>query len=259
MKKKFGFKVFIYFLCLSFLLMMNGFTRIGPEAKERNRPVGEMISEGGVKFEVRKNVWKEVESSHFPIFQGTRIKTEKGVAVISLSDNGQMEVRPNSLFALDDNDRIILLSGGIEFRIPPTSEINFKAGNILITKSRTLQATKGSSVSSSMDEVTIGSIFIHSNSAVTVKSIQGKLSILSQDRVILAALSPKDSVTIPSTTVKGPSKVMVAKADETATGAEAGEFLGLSPWVWAGIGVGSILVGIGVWAATKSKEGTFCP
>lgn len=76
----------------------------------------------------------------------------------------------------------------------------------------------------------MGSISIHSNGSVTVKSIQGKLSILNQDRVILAALSSKESLTIPNTTVKGPSRVMVAQAGPPGGGGGAGGFLGLSSW-----------------------------
>jgi hypothetical protein len=231
MKKRFGLKAFIYFLCVSFLLMMNGFPVIGAEAKEKGIPIGEMVSKGEVKFEARENVWKEVESSHFPIFQGTRIKTEKGVAIITLSNNSQIEVGPNSLFYFDQNDRFILSQGNIEFRMPPSSEINFKAGDLSILKYRALQATKNPSVSSPKDEETMGSISIHSNGSVTVKSIQGKLSILNQDRVILAALSSKESLTIPNTTVKGPSRVMVAQHfPTTGGGGGAGGFLGLHPW-----------------------------
>jgi hypothetical protein len=230
MKKRFGLKAFIYFICVSFLLMMNGFPVIGAEAKEKGIPIGEMVSKGEVKFEARENVWKEVESSHFPIFQGTRIKTEKGVAIITLSNNSQIEVGPNSLFYFDQNDRFILSQGNIEFRMPPSSEINFKAGDLSILKYRALQATKNPSVSFPKDEETMGSISIHSNGSVTVKSIQGKLSILNQDRVILAALSSKESLTIPNTTVKGPSRVMVAQAGPPGGGGGAGGFLGLSSW-----------------------------
>jgi len=253
-------KAFVYFLCFSFLLLMNGLPRMVADAKEKSLPIGEMVSGGEVKFEARENVWKDVESSLFPIFQGTRIKTEKGLAAITLSNNGQIEATPNSLFSFDQNDRVILSQGSIEFRIPSASEINFKAGNLLIMKSRTLQATKGTTLPSSTDGVTIGSIIIHSNGAVTVKSIQGKLSILNQDRVILAALSSKDSVTVPSITVKGPSKVMVAQADQTQTGDEERKILGLSPWAWGGIILGSVLVGVGIWAATRAEgpEGPSC-
>lgn len=211
MLKKFKCEKFIYFLCISFLLMMNGFP-IRAEAKEKSIPIGEMVSNGEVKFEARENVWKEVESSYFPIFQGSRIKIEKGVAIITLSNNSQIEVSPNSLFSFDQNDRFILSQGNIEFRIPPSSEISFRVGNLTILKSRTLQATKNLSASSPKDEETMGSISIHSNGSVTVKSVQGRISILNQDHVVLAALSSKDSVTIPSITVGGPSKVMVAQA-----------------------------------------------
>jgi hypothetical protein len=220
MKKRFGFKVFIYFLCGSFLLMMNGFPRSIAEAKEKVIPIGEMVSKGEVKFEARQNVWKGVESSHFPIFQGTKIKIEKGVAIVTLSTNSQIEVSPNSLFSFDQNDQFILSQGSIEFRIPSGSEINFKVGNLSILKSPILQATKDPSAVPPNGKEVIGSISIHANGSVTVKTIQGKLSILNQDHVVLAALSSKDSVTIPSITVGGKPPVMVAVVGDTGPSEE---------------------------------------
>jgi len=244
MKKRLVGKGFIYFLFISFLLMMNGFP-MGAEAKEKVIPIGEMVSKGDVKFEARENVWKEVESSYFPIFQGSRIKTENGVGIIALSNNSQIEVSPNSLFSFDPNDQFVLSQGNIEFRIPPSSEINFRVGNLSILKSRTLQATKNPSVSSPKDEGTMGSISIHSNGSVTIKSIQGRISILNQDHVVLAALTSKDSVTIPSITVGGPpSKVMVAQAP--------------GPGGLGGAGVGGLsLVHVGVIVVSTVAIATF--
>jgi hypothetical protein len=253
MKKRISLRVFVYFLCVSFLVMMNGFPRMVAEAKEKSIPIGEMISKGEVKFEARENVWKGVESSHFPIFQGTKIKTDKGIAVVTLSNNSQIEVSPNSLFYIDQNERFILSHGSVKFRIPAASEINFKVGNLSVTKSRTLQADKDPAAASSSSEETIGSISIQENGAVTVKSTKGKLTVVNQDRVVLAAVSPKDSATIPSTTVKTAPKVMVAQAGET-TASEKGEFLGISTWGWVGIIAGAAAVGGIVWAIAESTE-----
>ena len=254
MKKRFGFNVCIYFLCVSFLLMMNGFPRMVAEAKEKVLPVGEMVSKGEVKFEARENVWKGVESSHFPIFQGTKIKTEKGIAIVTLSNNSQIEISPNSLFSFDQKDQFLLSQGSIEFRIPSGSEINFKVGNLSILKSRTLQATKGPSAIPPSDEETIGSISIHSNGSVTVKTIQGKLSILNQDRVVLAALSSKDSVTIPSITVGGKPPVMVAQVGEAAAAAGAGTIFGASVTTVIAVLAGAVAIG-GIAAAVSAAGG----
>jgi hypothetical protein len=70
-----------------------------------------------------------------------------------------------------------------------------------------------------------------------VKTFEGKLNVLSQDNVLLAAVPKNDSVTIPSVTVSGPSRVMVAQAGETATIATGttGSFLGISTLGWVGI------------------------
>lgn len=215
MKKGMFFKTFVYFLSISFLLLMNGFPRIAAEAKERGIPIGEMVSKGEVSFEARENVWKKVEPSHFPIFQGVKIKTEKGLASIALGNNSHIEVGQNSFFSFDQIDRLQLCQGGINFRISPDAELNFKIGNLLVTKSRSLQASKGPIVASPKSEEVIGSIFIHSNGAATVKSTRGQFVILNQDRAVLASLSSPDSVTIPSTTVKTTPKTMVAQAGTT--------------------------------------------
>jgi len=262
MKKGIALKASIYFLCVSFLLMMNGFPGSLAEAKEKVLPIGEMVSKGEVRFEARQNVWKGVESSHFPIFQGTKIKTEKGIAFITLSNNSQIEVSPHSLFSIDQNDRFVLSQGSIEFRIPSTSEINFKVGNLFILKSRTLQATKDPSAAHPSDEETIGSISIHANGSVTVKSIKGKLTIMNQDRVVLAALSSNDSVTIPSTTVGGKPPVMVAQVGEASAAAGAGTIFGASVTAVIAVVAGAAAIGGIVWAvseATKAEEEPVCP
>jgi len=96
-------------------------------------------------------------------------------------------------------------------------------GNLSILKSRTLQATKGPSAAPPSDEEMIGSISIHADGSVTVKSMKGKLTIMNQDRVVLAALSSKDSVTIPSITVGGKPPVMVAQVGEAVPSEETGK------------------------------------
>jgi hypothetical protein len=233
--------------------MMNSFPRMIAEAKEVSLPIGEMVSKGTVKFETRENVWKNVESPHFPIFQGMKIKTEKGMAAIVLSDGCQIEIGPNSFFSVDQKDRIQLSQGSIEFRIPSVSELNFKVGNLSISKSRPLQASRAPTSTTPKNEETIGSITIHSNGAVTVKNVQGGLSVLDENRVILAALSFKDSVTLPSATVKTSPKTMMAQVGQTGatTTTTTGEFLGLSTWAWVGIGLAAVVAGVVVGVAAS--------
>jgi hypothetical protein len=253
MKKGIIYKMLIYFLCISFLLMMNGFQRMVAEAKEMEVPLGEMVSKGEVKFEARENVWKKVESSHFPIFQGTRVKIEKGSAIVTHSNNSQIELSQNSFFSFEQKDQLILFQGSVGFRLPSSSDINFKVGKISIIKDRALQAGKGT-YSPLKEEVTMGSISIHSNGSATIKAIQGKLSILNQDQVVLAALSSNESVTIPSTTVGGKQPVMVAQVPPAAGG--AGIFgvtgTGLAA-AGAAVGIG-IAVGVGVTSTTGDVE-----
>jgi hypothetical protein len=249
-------KTFIYFLCISFLFLTGGFHTTLTEGKEINRPIGEMISRGEVKFESKENVWKDVEPSQFPLFQGVRIKVGKGVSVITLQDNSQIEVGQNSLLSFDQSDQMHLTQGTIDFRLPSTAELSFKAGNLTVVQSKSLQASKTPSAVFPKSEATIGSISMHPNGSITVKSLQGSLSIINQERVVLAALSSKDTVTLPSVTVKSPSKVTVAQAGDTTSDREEekGKFLGISTWGWIGI-IGGVGVAAGVVALTAGGGG----
>ena len=262
MKRGFAFKVWVYLLCVSFLLLASGFHTMIAEAKEMGRPLGEMVSRGEVKFESRQTVWKNVELSQFPIFPGVRIKTEKGASLISLEGNRQIEVGENSLLSFDRNDQLHLAQGAIHFRLPSTAALSFKVGDLTVIQSKSLQASKNPAAVSPKNEATIGSISVHSNGAVTIKSLQGSLSVLSQERVVLASLSSKDTVTLPSVTVKAPPKVMVAQAGETtATGAEAEqwEFLGLTTWWWVAIVTGVVVAAVVIAVAAGGGGGGGCP
>lgn len=257
MKKGMVFKAFVYFLSISFLLLTNGFPRIVAEAAEKGIPIGEMVSRGEVKFEARDNVWKTVDPSHFPIFQGVKIKTEKGASILALTNHCQIEVGGNSLLSFDQNDRLHLVQGSIDFRIPATAWMEFKVGSLFVSPPRSLQASKSASVVLPKNEETMGSISIHPNGAVTLKSIQGSLSILNEERVVLASLSPKEMVTLPSVTVKTPSRITVAQVGETATevvskGGGKGEA------IWWGVGGGvaaaGVAAGIAIWLHHKHEH-----
>ena len=255
MEKRFAFKTFIYFLCISFLLLTNGFHTMVAGAKEIGRPIGEMVSKGEVKFEARDKVWKNVDPSHFPIFKGVKIKTEKGTSILALADNCQIEVGQNSLLTFDQSDRLHLLQGSIDFRIPATAAMEFKVGALFIIPSRSLQAAKSPSPVLPKIEEAIGSILIHSNGAVTIKSMKGSLSILSEDRVVLAALSPRDSVTLPSVIVRSPSRVMVAQAGETAAEVEKKEERRSDVLYWVGGGILAAGVAAGIAIGVSHKGG----
>ena len=258
MKERFVGKLFIYFLCISFLLLTNGFHTMVAKAKEINRPIGEMISRGDVKFESRENVWKNVQSSHFPIFEGVKIKIEKGASIIKLENNSQVEVGQNSLLSFDRNDQMRLIEGTVDFRFPPTAELSFKVEDLTVIKYRSLQASKNPAPVSPNSEDTIGSISVHPNGSITVKSIRGSLSIVNQEHVVLAALSSKDTVTIPSVAAKSPSKVMVARAGGIESDSSSGEFLGLSKWEWFWVATlvafDAVAIGVGIAIYEHNKD-----
>ena len=143
---------------------------------------------------------------------------------------------------------LVIFAGFCYPPVPAAVAMEFKIGNIFVLPSRSLHASKSPSVPLPKIEEAIGSILIHANGAVTVKSLRGSLSILSQDRVLLAALSNRDSVTIPSVTVKNPSRVMVAQAAETAREVEDKEKRREEAWWWIGGGLAAagVAAGIGI-------------
>lgn len=256
MGNRIAYKTLIYFLCLSFLLLTGGFPRMAAEATESGLPIGEMTSSGEVKFEARENVWKDVEPVQFPVFQGVRIKTEKGQALIVLAKDIRIEVGQYSLFSFQQDDQLHLLQGRVSFRIPSGADMIFRAANLSIGKPLPLQAAKSHLVSPRSEE-TVGSIALHPNGAVTVKSIRGPLSVQNQDRVVLAALSSKESVRIPSVTASGEQRQMVAQVGGPPTGPTALEepFLGLSGTTWLVISLGALgAAGAGI-AIAASGDG----
>ena len=264
MKKGFAFKAWVYLLCVSFLLLASGFHAMVAEAGEIGRPLGEMVSKGEVKFESRKAVWKNVELSQFLIFPGMRIKTEKGVSLITLEGNRQIDVREKSLLSFDRNDEIQLTQGAIHFRLPATAELSFKVAGLTVIPSASLQASKKPLPVYSKSEATIGSISVHSNGAITIKSLQGSLSVLNQERVVLAALSSKDTVTFPSVTVKVPPREMLAQAGKKTINLDphSSNFLGIPDWGWVAIVCGvAITASIVIIAATRDGggDGLSCP
>jgi hypothetical protein len=251
-KGKFLYEKFIYFLCFSFLFSITDFPRISAEAKELALPIGEIVAKGGVKYEAKEKIWKNIESSQFPIFQKGKIRTEKGQGMITLANNCRLEIDQYTHLSFDQVDRLLLSQGKMSFRIPSGTEMTFKVGNLTVTKSKVLQAAKKPTAVPAKSEETIGSISLHSNGSVTVKTLQGSLSILNQDYVHLAALSSKESITIPSTLASGKARPMVAQAGEVkevkgerkSAGDEEWEYLGLNAIEWIAVGYTAALVGV---------------
>jgi hypothetical protein len=235
MKRGFALRAWVYFLCISFLLLANGFHTMVAEAKELGRPLGEMVSRGEVKFESRKGVWKPVDPSQFPIFQRARIKTENGASLIALENKCQIDVGENSLLSFERNDQIHLTQGAVNFRLPATVGLSIKVGTLTVIRSNSLQASQNPSAVSPDSEATVGSISVHPNGAVTVKSLRGSLSVLNQERAVLASLSSKDTVTLPSVTVKVLPKETLVQAGKKTINLDphSKNFLGIPDWGWA--------------------------
>ncbi len=258
MKKAIVYGTYVYFICAFLLLPMGSFSPISASAKERLVPMGEMISNGDVKFEARENHWREVESSYFPIFQGIRIKTEKGAAIISLDNNSQIELGSDSVLFFEQSNRLSLSQGRVDFRMPSYSEMNIRVKDVSISLARSLQASKGPSAIPESNKQAIGSILIHPNGAVTVKSLQGSLSVINYDKNVLASLSSKESLTIPS--ALSSKRQRLAQVGDTnddrknspgpfemgagaAAGAAAGGGLGAGAGLWGSTSL--VMLGLG--------------
>ncbi len=68
------------------------------------------------------------------------------------------------------------------------------------------------------NEEMIGTLSLHANGSLTVKSVQGELSILDQDHIVLASLPSRETITIPSAVVSGKQRVMVAQVGDIEQG-----------------------------------------
>lgn len=256
MKHGWAFKSFTCFVCVSFLLFMGGVASLHAEGKRGALPVGEMISRGIVKFQVGENLWKRVEASSFPIFQGMTIKTEKGAAVVSLTDQNQIEIGPDSVLYFEEKDQIRLSQGRVDFRISPSRGLRLCAGNFILVGTSALHAGRGLASLPKTDEAA-GSLSIHPNSAVTIQGIQGHLTLLNQERTVLATVAPKESLTLPAAIAakigkgKTPPVQMAQVGEEedplAAKGKEAApepqKSGGLSGGAWLAIGIGVLALG----------------
>ena len=256
MKKGFLFRLLVYFLSVSFLLFINEFPRMMAEANQKTVPVAQMVSRGGVKFEVKENLWEKVETP-FPIFEGMKIKIEKGGALLALADRTRIEVDSDSLFCFEKRDQFNLLQGKINFSIQPDVPLRFKVGSLWIGKPYPLQTSKSPSVTLTKDKESAGSILMHSKGSVTVKSVQGPISVTNEDGAVLASLSSGESITFPFVMVspESPTKFAQAKPEWTEGPVEEEGFLGLSKWTWLGIGGAVALTGGIVAIAASGGDG----
>jgi hypothetical protein len=251
-KAMFGMRVL---LCLSYLVLVNGGQIVLGEAKERNLPIGEMVSRGEVRFEARENTWRDVEPFHFPVFKGSKIRTDQGVSAITLTDQTRIEVGKQSLISFSPGGELTLIQGEIGFQVPSSCQGRFRVGSLSIAPAQSDRTAKSGGVISGGNKEIIGSLSIHSNGALTVKSLRGNLSIFDQDDVVLALLSQMEQVTMPSTVVSGKERFVVSQVGDI----EDCEEPKIAWFSWEGPGIGgwgAILLNAGFLGAvvTQSSE-----
>ena len=219
MMRGFIFKLFTYLICVSFLLQMGGYSKIFAEEKGKNFPLGGMVSRGEVKFEAKDKTWRKVEPDYFPVFQGSKIKTEKGAAVISLGNDNQIEMGPDTILLFDGGRQIRLLQGQIHFHVDSPEGISIRAGKVTVANSPYSQVASTDISVSEKKAADVGTVILHSNDSVTIQSNQGRFFVFNQQRVVLAALSSKESLRIPSDSVGNPP----AERDQKTMLAQVGE------------------------------------
>jgi hypothetical protein len=246
MRHRVSFQVFSLLLCVSFLLQAGGVPAILAQEKGKNFPIGEMFSRGEVQFEAGEKIWQKVEPSYFPIFEGSKIKTENGSAIISLKNDIQIEMGANTVLLFDRKDQIQLFQGHLNFRINSPEGISIRVGKITVATSPSRAASTSMAVSKK-DAADIGAIRFPSNDSVTIRSIQGQFRVLNPQGVTLASLSPKESLSLPPGILENPpnekaEKMMLAQVGEIPPTAaeESTTYLGLSAWTWGAIGLGVV-------------------
>jgi hypothetical protein len=205
-------EVFLCFLCMAFFLMGSGVREVRSAVKEKNLPIGEMVWRGDVTVEVRENRWIRPGGMPFPIFKGVKIKTGNGTVAVSLSNNSQIELTPNSLVSFPRPDQVALLKGEVNFRMPTTGRAQLSVGSLAVMRSPSLQASKSSAPVHQKMEESIGTAALSPGGSLTVKAERGKLFVLDQDRNVVASISSRESVRIPPTQVSGKERVVLAQA-----------------------------------------------
>jgi hypothetical protein len=247
-KRGFLFKAFRCFLCVALFVLMGRFSTTLAGGMERNIPIGEMVSRGEVKFEAREKIWKDVELSYFPVLPGVKIKTEKGTATISLADHNQVEMGQKSIICFEQKDQLRIYRGRVDFRISLLKDLSLRVGNLIVIRTPPLQAAQGPAVIPPKGEEAIGFLLLQANGSLSIKSTQGQLTVLDQERKVLAVLAPQDSLTIPSTIVEKPAgekalPVMMAQVGDEEAAAQPEKYGGLSAKTWGVIGL--VVLGAG--------------
>jgi hypothetical protein len=182
--------------------------------------------------------------------------------MVTLGNGCHLEIAQNSVVSFEQMDRVHLGQGRVNFRIPSSKEMTFKVGSLWVTKPRVQQASKGAVIIPSRNEDTVGSITVHSNGSVTIKNLQGSLSIVDQDRVVVAALSSKESITIPATMASGKTDKMMAQAGEIRESRKETQnvidqewtYLGLNTIEWIAVGYAAALVGGLIYAYWPERD-----
>ena len=177
--------------------------------------------------------------------------------MVTLRNSCHLEIAQNSVISFEQPHQMHLMQGTVNFRIPSGQEMTIKVRNVEVTKPRIQQASRGTGTIPARSEDTVGSVTLHSNGSVTIRNLQGSLSIFDQDRIFLAALANKESITIPSITASGKLGTRVAQAgeikeEENRDRKRAGallwdtgewEYLGLNAVEWISVGYAKALLG----------------
>ncbi len=240
--ERFYFKLSIWFLCLSHIFIGEGFLPNLSWGQNKKLPIGQIIARGEVQFSLKENIWKDIEPAYFPLFSGMKIKTRKGLANIFLKNHSHVELSKDTMILITGMDNIRLLQGKIDFRIPARANFKMHLGNLLIQKASSQLADQGTHLAG---EEVIGELNLTAHGAMKISLIKGKISVINHEQQVLAALSQRDSLTIPASLVNQPLQekiipLKIAQVGEEELAAEPEKYAGISAKTWGIIGLAAL-------------------
>jgi len=201
-------KGFICFLCMVSFFIGRGVQDLW-SASEENPPIGEMVWKGNVSVAKQEERWGRMKERPFPIFKGSKVRTECGMATVTLSNDYQIVMLPYSQVVFPDLEQVIFKEGEVNFRVPTASRTRLSVESMGTVNSFYLDDSKIGSPQPPDKKESLGTVHLSSGGSLTLRNRQGSIFVIDQDRKVVASLSSGESVRILSGKVLGVEKVRV--------------------------------------------------
>ena len=208
------YKGFICFLCMVSFFMGSGVQELW-SASEENPPIGEMVWKGNVSVAKQEERWGRMKERPFPIFKGSKVRTECGMATVTLTNDYQIVVLPYSQVVFPDLEQVIFKEGEVNFRVPTASRTRLSVESLGTVNSFYLDDSKIGSPQPPDKKESLGTVHLSSGGSLTLRNRQGSIFVIDQDRKVVASLSSGESVRIPPAKVSGRERVRVDQVKKT--------------------------------------------